>query len=160
MHKTTPENILIVQGANPQTTNGGIDADYITMKNASTVRVEVDLTQAVADTTDITLYQATDVAGTGEKVLAMAVPIWANEATGTADTMVRQADDVSYTVANDAENKKICLFVNQSRLDVENDFDCLCVKLSNSLQATNFATVNYIMESQYQGETIESAIVD
>lgn len=160
MNILTPENLKIVQGANPQTTNGGIDGDYISLKNVVSVRVEVDLTQAAGHATEITLYQATAVAGTGEKALASNVTIWANEDTATSDTLVRQSNGVSYTVSNDIKNKKVAFYILPAKLDMNNNYDCICAKIGDSATATNYACINYVIEPEFHGETPPSDIVD
>lgn len=160
MNVITPEHIKSVQGLAPQTTATAKAGDYISLKNAISLRVEVDLTQAAGHATVITVHQATAVAATGEKAISKAVQIWANEDVAAGDTLVRQTDAVSYTVTDDIKNKKIVFHILHQHLDMNNSFDCVCVKLSASSQATNFAAITYLVDTVFNQETPPSAIVD
>ena len=71
---------------------------------------------------------------------------------GQSDTLVRQADGVSYTVANTAKNKQVIFHIDPAKLDVNNGFTCLNVRLGASSQATNFASGEFILENKYAGD--------
>ena len=77
MFRQLPEAYKIVQGIQPRTTNGGFTADYVTLKNSLKLWAIVELTQAAAHATALTVYQATNVAAGSEKVLTNNVNIWA-----------------------------------------------------------------------------------
>jgi len=144
----------------PVTTNGGVASDIISLKNVLRCQVYVMLTQAVGHATAIALQQATDVAGTGAKVFAKNVQIWANENIATNDTMVAQTAAVNYTVTNDIANKIVVFDVDPALLDVANNFDCIKVTVSDSSEATNFVNILAICDMKYKAATPPSVIID
>jgi hypothetical protein len=143
------EKYKLIQAFEPKTTNAAITSNYVTLKNAITATVVVNLAQTVGHTTQVSLYQAQDIEGTAAKPLANDVPILANEDVSASDTLVRQADGVSYTVANTAKNKQVIFHIDPAKLDINNDFTCLNVRIGASLQATNFASGEFILENKY-----------
>ncbi|WP_058953053.1 hypothetical protein [Clostridium tyrobutyricum] len=143
------EKYKLVQAFEPKTTNAAITSNYITLKNAITATVVVNLAQTVGHTTQISLYQAQDIEGTGAKPLANDVPVLVNEDVSIGDTLVRQADGVSYTVANTAKNKQVIFHIDPAKLDINNGFTCLNVRIVASSQATNFASGEFILENKY-----------
>lgn len=154
------ENYKVVQAFEPKTTNAAITSDYVTLKNAVTAAVIVNLAQTVGHATQISLYQSQDVEGTGAKPLVNAVPILANEDVSANDTLVRQSDGVSFTVANTAKNKQIIFYVDPAKLDMNNGFCCLNVRVGASSQATNFACGEFILENKYAQIETTSAVAD
>jgi hypothetical protein len=161
MSITLPEVYKIVQLANPQTTNGGFTSDYVSLKNVKRATIIVELTQAVAHATAISINQATVVAGTDAKVLTNEALIWANEDVAASDTLVAKTDAKNYTVAADIKNKQIIFQIDPaSCMDINNDFDCISVTSANSAQATNFASVTALLEMKYQQATPPASITD
>lgn len=150
----------IIQAFEPKTTNTAIVSDYITLKNAVAALAVVNLTQGTGHATQISLYQAQDVSGTNAKPLANNVPIWSNEDTAASDSIVRQTDAVSYAVANTVKNKQVIFYVDPAKLDVNNGFCCLNVRIGASGQAANFAAGEFIIDSKYRQAEHPSAIVD
>ena len=157
---TLVEKYKIVQAVEPKTSNAVITGDYVSLKNVITGTVVVNLTQAVGHATQVSLYQAKDVSGTGAKPLTNSVPVWANEDVSLGDSLIRQADDVSYSVANTAKNKQVVFHIDPARLDVNDGLTCLNVRIGASTQATNFASAEYILDSKYAGDVPSSVVVD
>lgn len=160
MITTLVEKFKVVQAVEPKTTNAAIVGDYVSLKNVINATVIVNLTQAVAHATAVTLYQAKDVSGTEAKTFAVDVPIWANEDTSSGDALVRQTNGVSYQVSNTAKNKQIVFHIDPSKLDINNGFTCLNVRIGASTQATNFACAEFILDSKYAGDVPSSVVVD
>lgn len=156
----SPEVMKPIQMLQPRTTNGGASTDWISMKDIVRIMIVVELTQAVGHATVLTLAQATAVAGTGTKATTNASKIWANEATGTADTLTRQTNAVSYTVTNDIANKQVVFVIEPSDLDVANNFDCIGLTIADSSQATNFVSVTAIAYKKNQGPAPATDITD
>ncbi|MCH3964555.1 MAG: hypothetical protein LKE46_09790 [Clostridium sp.] len=146
------EKYKLVQAFEPRTTNAAITSNYITLKNSITATVVVNLAQTVGHTTQVSLYQAQDIEGTGAKPLSSDVPILANEDVSASDILLRQADGVSYTVVNTAKNKQVIFHVDPAKLDINNGFTCLNVRIGASSQATNFASGEFILENKYAGD--------
>jgi hypothetical protein len=158
--RTLPEKYNIVQAAQPQTTNVAINGKYVSLKNAIVAFVIVHLTQAVAHATTISLFQAQDVGGTGAKALASNVPVWANEDAAATDQFVRQADGVSYAVANNVKNKTVVFQIEPSRLDINNGFTSLQARIGASGQATNFGTIEILVDNKYEQSNPPSVLVN
>ena len=144
------KNVHIVDGsAGPVTTNGGVTCDYVSLKNVKRAWVVAKLTQAVGHATGIDPVQASAVDGTGAKALSTAVRIWANEDTGTSDTLVAQTAAVTYNVTNDIKKKIVVFMIEPGYLDHANSFDVLGCTVDDSSQATNFVDVTYVLEMRY-----------
>jgi hypothetical protein len=152
------EEYKVIQAFEPKTTNTALTSVYVSLKNAQSATVIVDLTQAAANATSISLYQSQDVSGTGAKVLALNVPIWANEDVSANDSLIRQTDGVSYTVAATVKNKQVVFHVDPAKLDINNGFTCLNVRISASGQATNFASCDFLLDTKYDQALPPSAI--
>lgn len=160
MITTLVEKYKVVQAVEPKTTNTAITGAYVSLKNVIRGAVVVNLTQAVGHATVISLYQAKDVSGTDAKPLTNSVPVWANEDVSLGDSLVRKTDGVSYTVGNTAKNKQVVFHIDPARLDVNDGFTCLNVRIGASTQATNFACAEFILDSKYAGEVPSSVVVD
>lgn len=141
------ERYKVIQAFEPKTTNTAITSDYVTLKNAITATVIVNLSQTVGHETQISLYQAQDVEGTGSKPLENNVPILANEDVSASDRLVRQSDGISYTVADTTKNKQVIFHIEPAKLDINNGFCCLNIRVGASSQATNFAGGEFILEN-------------
>lgn len=157
---TLVEKYKLVQAVEPKTTNAAITGTYISLKSVINATVVVNLTQAAGHATVISLYEAKDVLGTDAKPLTNSVPIWANEDVSSGDSLIRQTDGVSYTVANTAKNKQVVFHVDPARLDVNDGFTCLNVRIGASTQVTNFASAEFILDSKYAGDVPSSAVVN
>ena len=147
---TLPEQFKIVDAtAGAVTTNGGVTADYVNLAYCHKAYIVVQLTQAAAHATAIAIRQATSAAGASVKAIANAVEIWANEATGTSDALVRQTAAVSYTVTADIAKKLVIFEIDPAKLDLANGFDYLNFTVADSSEATNFVAATYILVSRY-----------
>lgn len=143
------EKYKVIQAFEPKTTNAAIKSAYVDLKNTITVAVVVSLAQAVAHETEISLYQAKDIKGTDEKPLENKAFILVNEDVSKSSGLVRKADGVSYKVEKIAKNKQIIFNIDPAKLDVNNGFCYLGLKIGASSQATNFASAEFILESKY-----------
>ena len=153
-----PEQTKLVDAtAGPVTTNGGVTADYVSVKNAGRAYIVVNLTQAAGHATVLTPQRATAVAGTGATGLGTAVRIWANEDTAASDTLVAQTAATSYTVTNDIKKKMVVFEIDLQKLG--NTYDVIGLTVSDSSQATNFVCANYVLtDLRYQQATPPAAI--
>ena len=154
------EKYKVIQAFEPKTTNAAITSDYVTLKNAITAAVVVNLAQTAGHETQISLYQAQDAEGTGAKPLVNNVPILANEDVSASDILVRQTDGVSYTVSNTVKNKQVIFHVDPAKLNINDGFCCLNVRVEASSQAANFASGEFILENKYPQEEPSSAVID
>lgn len=146
---TLVEKYKVVQAVEPKTTNTAITGSYISLKNVIEATIIVNLTQAVAHGTQVSLYQAQDTTGTNAKPLVLEVPIWANEDVSITDILERHPNGMSYTVAATVKNKQVVFEVDPAKLDVNNGFICINVRIGESSQVTNFVSAVYILDSKY-----------
>lgn len=157
---TLPQQMKVVEALPPAADAAGRASDIINLKNTGKAYVLVSLTQGNAAVVPLTLMQAQDVAGTGAKPVANAVPIWANQDTAATDTLVRQADGVAFSTSAVVKNKQVLFEVDPSQLDINNGFDCLYFTTGASNAANITAAVFLLAEYRYQQATPPSAIVD
>lgn len=154
-----PETTKIVEAIAPQA-GGAITGHYVSLRDAEVCYVIVHLDQANAAPVDITIEQASDVAGTGSKPLTYAVPIWANEDSAASDALNRKTDAVSFNTSAAVKHKLVIFQIDPAHLDVNNDFDCITVKTAAS-DPTNLTAAQYILaDLRYGGATSPSDIVD
>ncbi len=156
-----PEHFKIVSATQgPVTTNGGVTADYVSLKNCHKAWVVCSFTQAVGHATGIDPKQASDVAGTGVKVLSANAPIWANEDVATSDTLASQTAAKTYDLTNDVKKKLVVFEIDPSAFDVANGFDVLGCAVDDSSQATNFVDITYWLQMRYKEDVPPAAITD
>ena len=144
-----PTKQHVVTGAGCVTTDGGVTADYISMKNVIRATIIVTLKQAVAHATGIDPVQATAVDGTGAKAFAKTLPIFSNADVSLASLFTTEDAAVTFNVAATAKTHKVIFVVDPEKFDVDNSFDCLGVTVDDSSQATNFVNIEYILEMKY-----------
>jgi hypothetical protein len=154
-----PEHFKIVEGLTPAADAAGRTGDYVSLKNCLMAYVLVHMDQGNAATVALTPYQATAVAGTSEKVLANAVPIWASQDWGTSDALTRATDAVNFTTSAAVKHKAVLFQIDPAQLDVEGGFDCITVKTGAS-NAANITAATYFLVTRYPQTTPPSAIVD
>lgn len=154
-----PQNMKVVQAFYPQTTNGTLTSQVISLKNAHKAWLVLDFNQAVGHATAPTLNQATSIAATTNKA-APTVPIWANEDCAATDTLVKKTDAASYAVTNDVKKKQVVFEIDPSRLDVNGGYDCVYATIATSSQATNFVSGAWYLQERYPQATPPSAILD
>jgi hypothetical protein len=158
--KTIPQTMKIVVGAISATDAAGRSTDIVCLKNYGKCTVIVDIVQGHATPPALALMQATNVAGSGGKVLTNAVPIWANQDISATDTLVRQTDAVGFSTSAALANKQVVFDVDPRSLDVENGFDCLYLTTGAS-NVANLTHVTFLLsEPRYNSATPPSAIID
>lgn len=156
---TIPQEMKIVDAIAAATDAAGRSSDIVSLKNVGTATIIVTMTQGNAATVPITLMQAQDVAGTGGKALANAVPIWSNLDTA-ADTLTRRADGVAYTTDAALKAKMVVFEVDASQLDVNNGFDCLYFTTGASNVANITQGLFLLHGLRFQQSTPPTAITD
>jgi hypothetical protein len=154
-----PQETKLVTALKPQA-GAALTGAYVSLKNYGRCFVMVDIDQANAATMAISIEQASAVAGTGSKVITVAVPIWANQDCATTDTLVRQTDAVDFTTSAAVKVKKVVFEIDPATLDINNGFDCVCVKTAAS-NAANITAASYVLTTpRFSGATPASAVVD
>lgn len=145
----------------PVTTNGGITTDVVSSKTANgNIWFVLQITNAVGFAEVISCKQATNVAA-GTNKAGPTCNIWANEASSTtSDTLTKQTSAASYTT-NASISKKIVIFqIDVASLDLANSYDCVYFTISDSSQATNFASAVFMLETAFKQATPPTIITD
>ena len=156
------EQAKIVMGCAPNTlaTTAG-DGDYVSLKNYHRCTIIIPVLNGNTVTGGvITLLQATDVAASGAKELAL-TRMWANTDCAASDTLTKTAV-TSNTFTTGTTNSKILLYVVEvlsEDLDVAGGFDCIRVDSASMANAVGAAV--YILDgARYGGTTPPAAITD
>lgn len=148
-------NMKVVQLLAPTTTNGAATSRRVSMKGAHKAFIVVELKQAVGHATVLTLNQATAVTG-GSTATGPTVPNWQNDDTAAADTLTKNADAATVTVAADVKSKQAIFEVDPSRLSTADPY--IFVTSSDSSQATNFMSAVAYLLPRYQQATPPTAV--
>jgi len=157
---TLPQQMKIVEAIAPAADAAGRSSDIVSLKNSGKAYILIHITQGNAATVALTPMQAQDVAGTGAKVLANAVPIWSNLDTATSDTLVRRTDAVNYTTDAAVKNKIVIFEIDPILLDTANGFDCIYFTTGASNAANITQAMFLLADLRYQMSTPPSAIID
>jgi hypothetical protein len=157
LSRNLPIQVHPVLLSQPQTTNGGFTSGVCTLKQTLKAWLYVYLTNAVGFAQVLTPMQATNIAA-GTNAVLPAVPIWANEDTVATDTLVAQTAAANYTTGATAKNKVVIFEIDPAVLTA--GYPCIYLILSNSAQATNFATVVAHLWQANQVATPTSAILN
>lgn len=154
-----PEKYKIVQALAPAADAAGRTGDYVSLKNVNRAYIVCSITQGNAATIALEPKQAQAVAGTNVKVLANAVPIWANLDTATADTLAAATAAVNYTTDAAVKNKVVVFQIDPETLDVANGFDCITI-VTGASNAANITEALFVLDMKYQQATPPAAITD
>lgn len=147
---TLVENNKVVEAIAHNTNSGALAGDYISMKHVAHVTVLVHIVQGSATPVNLTVNQATAVAGTGAKALAKEAPIWANLDCEASDIMVRQTDAVDFSTGAALKHKIIAFEIDAALLDVDNNFDCIQVSAGAS-SVDNIVSAVYVCHGVRHG---------
>ena len=153
-----PQNFKLVTGANPKTSNGGFTGAYVSVKEVQMAWLVVEMTQAVANATQITPVQATAVAGTGATALTVTVPIWSNLDVSVNDTLVERTAALNYAVTASAKNMLVVIQIDPRTMG--SGYDVLGFTVSDSTQATNFVAATWVLQTRYAQATPPTAVTD
>jgi len=160
MKITVANEMKVVEALAPAADAAGRSSDIVSLKNAGKATIILSITQGNAATIALTLMQAQDIAGTGAKAIANAVPIWSALDTSTSDTLVRRTDAVSYTTDAAVKNKIVVFDVDASQLDVTNGFDCLYVTTGASNAANITQGIFLLSDLRFAQATPPTAITN
>jgi hypothetical protein len=111
--------------------------DTISLKNYDEVLVLIITTiSSGTDTGAVTLKQASDVAGTGEKALSF-TRYFANASFGSGDTLTEAAaTSNTFNAGGAAASQMYLIPVKAEMLDVTNGFDCLRADVADITNGT------------------------
>ena len=84
--------------------------------------------------------------------------IWKNADVSSTDTLVKSTDAASILATAGTTNQQLVMEVDPAKLSA--GFDCIRATTDASSEATNFASIIYILQMRYPGATPPSAIID
>lgn len=150
-----PENLLIIPGLAP-VVGGDAEATSIpiSLKNVQKLWAVVYVNTAGTSAAVACVPQIDElVAFGGAGVLVNTIPIWANEAAGTADLWTKQTDAVNFSTTADAASKMVVFEIDPASLradatNLERDEDCFRISLT-TVAAGDYAAVFYIVQPRY-----------
>ncbi len=156
------DKLKIVTGIPPgilATTVG--DGDYVSMKDYSHLSIVLTIDNGGSPTgTAVTLKQAQDVAGGGEKELAFD-KVWKNIDTDASDALVETvvASNTFTSSVGANKNLKYVMEIDESDLDVDGGFNS--VRIDCLFMAGALGDVEYILSgSRHNPALAQSAISD
>lgn len=154
-----PECCKIVQALNPAADAAGRTGQYVSLKNVNMAFIVANISQGNAATVQLSINQATAVAGTSAKAITNTVPIWACLDAATSDALVRATDAVNYTTDAALKNKVVVFQIDPTTLDMANDFDCISI-VTGASNAANITAATYVLHMKYQQANPPSVIID
>ncbi len=162
LNASLAEQVKFVMGCAPAalaTTAG--DGDYVSLKNYRRLTILLSILNGSTVTGGaVTLIQATEVAGSTTKALAM-TRMWANTDCGASDTLVKTAvtSDTFTTNTSNAKQLMYVIEVLAEDLDVANGYDCVRVDVASMANAVGTAV--YLLDgARYGSATPPAAITD
>jgi hypothetical protein len=158
MRVTFAEDLKVIWGAEPKSYSGlAMTAKWVSLKNYARLTIVITTGAWAAGTAAVTLLQATAVAGTGSKALAIPAH-WHDEAASGA--LVKVAT-VSNTFNLTTANRMYVVEVDPATLDIANGFDCVSLAVASPGANADFYSVAYYLSgARYAGQIPASPIVD
>lgn len=138
------ENGKVVVGAVPvDTTGAAVAGDYVSLNGYTHLTIIIAQGAWAGGTPAVTLKQATDVSGTGEKALSFS-SYWAGTAL-TDDNYTKTAvTSDTYNITATANTVNI-IEVDASSLDVDGGFDCVRVGIATPGANADLICVVYVL---------------
>lgn len=152
------EKYKVVNGQPILTTNGAKVCDYISLKNARRVIIIAEMLQSASHATALGVNVATNVAAGSAAAMTALMPVWKNADVSASDTLVKSADAATIACTAGTTNQELVMEIIPERLPA--GFDCIAATLASSGEATNFASVTYLIEAKYPAATPPAAITD
>jgi hypothetical protein len=137
----------------PQSTAANPTSAYVNVRNYHMVYAVVTVAKGNAALTSFTLSQATNAAGAGPAAFANTAPIWVNLNATASDTLVRQANGLTYALdnANDGRGQVVIFQIDPDRLSDGFNSVAIVVAAGN---ADNIAGITFHgVEGRYQQAT-------
>jgi len=153
-----PEDFTVVNAEKPQTAASVAYGDYICCKNAERVYVYIKLAYGADDDVTITLYEATDVAGSDAAAITATHPLWTLADNTSSDVWSRGTDAATVDIdTGSATDESVMIMFDPAKFSA--GFDCLCCHLSNS-SASNLISVDYIIINKHKQDPPLTVITD
>jgi hypothetical protein len=163
-------NIVPAWGEAVEDLNDDQTGDYVSLKGYGKLGfLFVKEAGTGGDDPTLTFYQASDVSGTGAKVLTAVKRYWLKQAAtslAATGTFTDTTQTLASTIVGSAVSAEQCMLlwveINAEDLDVDNGFDCVRVDvaLAASGGAQWGAGLYFLMDPRYPQATALSAIAD
>jgi hypothetical protein len=154
-----PEELKAVQALPPATDAAGRTGPFISMKNTEAAWIVCNIAQGNASTVQLSVMQATNVAGAGAKPLTGPVPVWANLDTAD-DTLVRQSDALNFKTDDGLKNKIVIFQIDPGIcMDVNNGYNSLAIATGPS-NAANITSALFLLDMRYAGANPPTVMID
>jgi hypothetical protein len=153
------ETVKSIQILEAKNYTGAAGADvYVSLKRYPRVRFTISTGAWAGGTAAVTLLQATAVAGTNAKALALTTYYDDKTTTGT----LARKTATSNTFNLDAANKQYVIDVDARQLDVANGFNCVAVHIASpGTNADLYAVQADLYGGRFEGVgAMPSALVD
>jgi len=151
----------LVTGWAPAALTNATGPDWVSIKGYKKASIIIIGDNGTSVTnSQVTLQQATAVAGTSAKTLPFS-KYWANEDTAASDTLTNTSatSNTFNTVTTNAKNFLYVIEVEDTDLDQANNFDC--IRMSGTNQANSVMAVLYYLHGpRYANPAGQSAITD
>lgn len=136
----------------PAADSAGRTSNYFSLRNALKAYIVVHLNQGNAATVALTPLQASDVSGTGSKVIT-ATPIWSNLNESANSALTSRTAAANYTTDAGVHDKIVVFeIVPEQCMDVANAFDCVAIQTGAS-NAANITEATLFVLGAYQQAT-------
>lgn len=156
---TLPEQGNVCGALKPAADAAGRNGRWISCRNAHKVYAIWYIDQGNAATVLCSFNQASDISGTGAKVLTGTQRIWFIVDFAVSDAPVRQADAVNFTTDAGVKEKAVIIEVDPTTLDLAGGFNFLRAQTGAS-NATNITSALYIViPNRFAGATPPSILV-
>jgi hypothetical protein len=149
----------VVMAVPIDTTGAAVTGDYVSMKGYQHLTIIIMQGAWAGGTPAVTLKQATDVAGTGEKALSFS-NYWAGTAL-TDDLYAKTSvSSDTYNLAATANTVNV-IEIDASDLDVDNSFDCVRLGIASpGANADLIAVLGILSNPRYPQADTPTAIAD
>jgi hypothetical protein len=156
-HLFIPNNHVVQGIASVDINSSGADGIYVNMKLYRQITILLNF-GVIGAATAVTLKQATDVSGTDEKELAF-TDMFAKEGT-TTDLHTETVVTGNTFNTGTTNNSMYKIEVSANQLDINNDFGCVRVALSDPGASTIVGCEYVLSQPRYSSIEGTSAIID
>ena len=144
----------------PAADAAGRTSAFRSLRNALKAYIVCHVNQGNAATVQLSVLQATAVAGTNAKPITNALPIWTNLNTGAADAYTKGTAATSFTTDVGVTDKLVIFEITpESCMDTTNGFDCIAVSTGAS-NAANVTEAKLLVLGSIQGATLPNTYTD
>jgi hypothetical protein len=149
---------IVSATAGCRTTDGGVTADNVCLKNVHKAWIVAHYRQAVSHATTITpKVGATDAACT--TAITFSAKWWKNADISTSDTLTAQTAATTMACTAGATDQLVVIEIDPADVKAQSaTYDWLGLTIATSAQSTDFVSILYFLETRYPQDTPPAAI--